>query len=347
MKLPTAGEALAAMDDSVKGVLEGNRRMIARMLTAVENEDEGAANALTALFPQTGQALVLGVTGAPGTGKSSLVNVLAKAYRAIDKTVGIVAVDPTSPFSGGAILGDRIRMSELSGDAGVFIRSMATRGSLGGLARATRDVVRVLDAAGFDVIMVETVGAGQSEVDIVRMSQTTLVVEAPGMGDDVQAIKAGILEIADILVINKADRPGAERTRRSLKAMLELGHPTARTQLMDRQGHLIALTTASDDEVWVPPLIQTVATSAQGIDALIEAIGAHQDYLDRTGLRSVLERQHFQIELLDRLQHTAVARILQSLPEIYIRDLVDRVQARELNLRQAVNEIMESQNIIP
>jgi LAO/AO transport system kinase len=334
------------MDDLITGVLAGNRRMIARMLTAVENESEGTAEALAALFPHTGRAIVLGVTGAPGTGKSTLVNVLAKAYRANGKTVGIVAVDPTSPFSGGAILGDRIRMRELSGDDGVFIRSMATRGSLGGLARATRDVVRVLDAAGFDVIMVETVGAGQSEVDIVRMAHTTIVVEAPGLGDDVQAIKAGILEIADILVVNKADRPGAQSAVRSLKAMLELGHPGARNQLMDRQGHLLSVITTVQDEFWVPPLIQTVATSGQGIDELIQAVDAHQDYLERTGLKSVLEQQHIQIELFDRLQQVALNRILQSFPESYLQALVQRIQARELDPHKSVSEIMESQNII-
>jgi len=202
------------MIERVQQVLDGDRRALARLLTHVENEREGAEQALAALFPHTGRAWVIGVTGAPGTGKSTLVNEMTKHYRAQGKTVAILAIDPTSPFTGGALLGDRVRMRDLSGDSGVFIRSMATRGSLGGLARATRDAIRVLDAGGFDVVLVETVGAGQNEVDIVRAADTTVVVEAPGMGDEVQAIKAGILEIADVLVVNKADRQGVNHTCR-------------------------------------------------------------------------------------------------------------------------------------
>src|SRR5574338_1269218 len=210
-------------------VLEGNRLALARLLTQVENDLPEGRAALAELFPHTGQAHLIGVTGAPGTGKSSLVNQLALHFRKTEgRRVGIVAVDPSSPFSGGAVLGDRVRMRDLSGDPGVFIRSMATRGSLGGLARATASVVQVFDAAGFEVILIETVGAGQAEVDIARLAHTTLVVEAPGLGDDIQAIKAGILEIADILVINKADRPGVENTEKALKSMLELAHPIER-----------------------------------------------------------------------------------------------------------------------
>jgi len=211
-------------DRFVQEVLSGSRRALARLITQVENRTPAAQQALAALYPHTGRAYLVGITGAPGTGKSSVVNALTKTLRAQQHTVAIVAVDPTSPFSGGAVLGDRIRMLDLSGDKGVYIRSMANRGSLGGLAATTGDVVRVLDAAGFDYVLIETVGAGQSEVDIARTAMTTIVVDAPGLGDDVQAIKAGILEIADILVVNKADRPGVENTVRALKAMLELGH---------------------------------------------------------------------------------------------------------------------------
>ena len=227
------------MIERVQRVLDGDRRALARLLTDVENEREGAEQALAALFPHTGRAWVIGVTGAPGTGKSTLVSEMTKRYRAQGKTVGILAVDPTSPFTGGALLGDRVRMRDLSGDSGVFIRSMATRGSLGGLARATRDAIRVLDAAGFDVVLVETVGAGQNEVDIVRAADTTVVVEAPGMGDEVQAIKAGILEIADVLVVNKADRQGVNHTVQALRMMLEIGHPSSRSALIAHHGRLI------------------------------------------------------------------------------------------------------------
>ena len=260
------------MNDLVERLLNGDRRALARLLTYVENQREGVEQALAVLFPHTGRAWVIGVTGAPGTGKSTLVTEVAKLYRQRGETVAILAVDPTSPFSGGALLGDRVRMRDLSGDAGVFIRSMATRGSLGGLARATRDAIRVLDACGFGIILVETVGAGQNEVDIVRAADTTIVVEAPGMGDEVQAIKAGILEIADLLVVNKADRQGVNHTVQALKMMLDLGHPAARTQLSAHHGRLVAVETGAapvDEAVWIPPLLQTVASEAKGIHEVV------------------------------------------------------------------------------
>jgi LAO/AO transport system kinase len=210
-------------------MLQGDRRSLARLISRVENGGPDSWSALSMIYPRTGRAQIIGVTGSPGTGKSTLVSEIAKLVRQQNLTVGIVAVDPTSPFSGGAVLGDRIRMRDLSGDAGVFIRSMATRGSLGGLARATTDIVKVLDAAGYDVVLIETVGAGQSEIDIARTADTVIVVEAPGLGDEVQAIKAGILEIADILVVNKADRDGAQSTVNALHAMLDLGTTQHRT----------------------------------------------------------------------------------------------------------------------
>ena len=269
------------MDKLVQDLLKGSRRALARMLTIVENERPEMQAFLSQLFPHTGKAWVVGVTGAPGTGKSSLVNALAKIFRAQEKTVGIIAVDPTSPFSGGAILGDRIRMTDLAGDKGVFIRSMATRGSLGGLARATRDAVRVMDAAGFDIIIVETVGAGQSEVDIVRTADTTLVIEAPGLGDEIQAIKAGILEIADIIVVNKADRVGADQAVRSLRAMLELGHPAAREQFISHHGQMMTVETPAtqDDEqsiLWIPPVLKASARKNEGLEELVAQIDAHR-----------------------------------------------------------------------
>ena len=208
----------------VERVLAGERLALARLLTQVENNTPTGREALERLFPLTGKAHLVGITGAPGTGKSSLANRLALGMRKEGAAkVGVVAVDPTSPFSGGALLGDRLRMKDVAGDAGVFIRSMAARGTLGGLARATAGVVQVLDAAGYDPVLIETVGAGQSEVDIVRLAHTVLVVDAPGLGDDIQAIKAGILEIADVLVVNKADQPGVENTLRALQAMLDIG----------------------------------------------------------------------------------------------------------------------------
>jgi len=260
-------------------ILSGDRRALARLITKIENDQPDARAALAALYPRGGKAQVIGVTGAPGTGKSTLVSELTKAYRRAGKTVAIIAVDPTSPFTGGAILGDRIRMRDLSGDDGVFIRSMATRGSLGGLARATDEVVAVVDAAAFDVIMIETVGAGQSEVDIARLAHTTLVVEAPGLGDDVQAIKAGILEIADVLVLNKADLPGAEAATRALRGMLML----ARTQ-------------------WDVPICETVAAEGKGIEEVIAAIDQHRKYLLQNNgmIQRERDRVRRQIETLAR-----------------------------------------------
>ena len=270
------------MNPFVSAVLAGDRRALARLITQIENNQIEARAALATLYPQTGKAHLLGVTGAPGTGKSTLVNELARAYRRTQRTVAIVAVDPTSPFTGGAILGDRIRMRDLAGDAGVFIRSMATRGSLGGLARATGEVVTALDAAGFDTILIETVGAGQSEVDIAQLAHTTLVVEAPGLGDDVQAIKAGILEIADILVVNKADQPGTESAVRALRGMMALAHPEPGAR-----------------EV---PICETVATESKGVIELMAAIESHRAYLQQSDHLSekIRQRASRQIELILR-----------------------------------------------
>jgi LAO/AO transport system kinase len=333
------------MIELVQPMLAGDRRALARLLTAVENGRPGVDQVIAALFPHTGRAWVIGITGAPGTGKSSLVNALAKAYRADYKTVGILAVDPTSPFTGGAILGDRIRMRDLTGDKGIFIRSMATRGSLGGLARTTRDAIRLMDAAGFDIVLVETVGAGQSEVDIVRTAQTTVVVEAPGMGDDVQAIKAGILEIADVLVVNKADKQGVDNTIRGLKTMLELGHPTSRDGLASHHGQLLPVETTPSNghhtDFWLPPVVRTVATDGLGIDEVKTAIQAHRDFLAEANRLAGFERQHIEIELHDRLRTALITRLLGTVSSEAINEIISRIQARQIDPQAAVAEILD------
>ena len=278
---------------SVKAILEGDRRALARLLTLVENDDPQGRAALNELYPRTGKAHVVGITGAPGTGKSSFTNQLARIYRnppsGEPRQVAIVAVDPSSPFTGGALLGDRVRMKDHSGDAGVFIRSMASRGAVGGIARATAAVTQVLDAAGFDAILMETVGAGQSEVEIARLAHTTIVVEAPGMGDDIQAIKAGILEIADILVVNKADLPGAERTEQVLRASLEMGAGSRRPAV-------------AGGETWTPTVLKAQSLNPVGIIEAYDLIQDHRAYLERTGEWRLRDRERLDSELEDLLK---------------------------------------------
>jgi LAO/AO transport system kinase len=330
------------MIERADAVLNGDRRALARLLTDVENEREGVTSVLAALFPHTGHAAIIGITGAPGTGKSSLVNAMTQTYRVQNKTVAILAVDPTSPFSGGAILGDRIRMRDLAGDKGVFIRSMAARGTLGGLARAAHNAIRVMDAAGFDIILVETVGAGQSEVEIARAAQTVIVVEAPGLGDDIQAIKAGILEIADVLVVNKADKPGVENTIRALKTMLELGHPATRSQMTRHHGHVMNTDVAINGHValWLPPIIRTVAVENRGIDELLAAVESHRQYLAQDNVLMRLERDHLQTELQERLSAALLARFLANIPNDALPAIIQRIQARQLDPQSAVNELL-------
>jgi LAO/AO transport system kinase len=300
-------------------ILSGDRRALARSLTHVENGAPEAEALLAALYPHTGRAHLIGITGPPGSGKSSLVNSLARAYRQgvsgqAPATVAVVAVDPSSPFTGGAILGDRIRLRDLTGDPGVFIRSMASRGSLGGLARATSDVVRVLDAAGYQKIFIETVGAGQAEVDIARAAHTTVVIEAPGLGDDVQAIKAGLLEVADILVVNKSDQPGAQAAVRALRASLDLAHPAARRWadgLHHRLAEAAPEAAGAQAPGWLTPLLQTIATEGQGTEALAEAIERHQQHLQHSGELARRERERLAHELETRLRDRLLAGLLQ------------------------------------
>lgn len=304
----------------VQNVRSGNPRAVARALSAVERGGEPARAVVTALYPHTGHAHIIGVTGAPGTGKSTLVNQLALAYRRRGQRVGIVAVDPTSPFTGGAILGDRLRMQDLSGDNGVFIRSMATRGNLGGLASATADALKVLDAAGFDVILVETVGAGQSEVNIAKNAHSTIVVEAPGLGDDIQAIKAGILEIADILIVNKADNDEASATVAALEMNLNLK--------------------PKSENDWRPPVLKTVATKGQGIDFALQWIDKHQKYLETHSLLRARERARLRSELEMVLQRELLARVVSGVNGTRIESLVDKLAAREMDVYQAAEQLL-------
>ncbi|MGH8595283.1 MAG: methylmalonyl Co-A mutase-associated GTPase MeaB, partial [Gammaproteobacteria bacterium] len=280
----------------VERILARDVRAVARAISKIENDSPDANDILKALFARTGRGLIIGITGAPGAGKSSLVDKLAMHYRSREKTVGIIAVDPSSPFSGGAILGDRIRMQALSVDPNVFIRSMATRGNLGGLARATVDAVAVLDAAGYDRTLVETVGVGQDEVDIVKTADCSVVVLVPGMGDDIQAIKAGIMEIGDVFVINKAEREGVERTERELIALLEM---------------------SERPDGWTPPIVRTVATENKGIAEFADAIESY----------GVFRQEH--AASLDRRAGVAETRILELLRERLLRRVLSEAIAPE------------------
>ncbi len=267
----------ASIETWAEQIRAGDVRAIARAITAIEDRDARAEALLQSIFPVTGKSFVIGVTGAPGSGKSTLVDRLAGHYRAQGQHVGIIAVDPTSPYTGGAILGDRIRMQGHAGDSGIFIRSMATRGFLGGLARTTGDVALVLDAAGRQYVLIETVGVGQDEVDIVRLADCTIVLLVPGMGDDVQNMKAGLMEIADIFVLNKSDRPGVERLETELEAMLQL---------------------APEREGWKPAVVRTVATENKGLDDLAAAIGNYRERSESSAERQNQKVEHWKSRLL-------------------------------------------------
>lgn len=334
-------------DVLAENLLSGSRRALARTMTLIENESPDITSALSTLFAHTGKAQLIGVTGAPGTGKSTLVNQLALTLRRLGRTVGIIAVDPTSPFSGGAILGDRIRMRDLSGDAGVFIRSMATRGSLGGLARATANMITALDAAGFDVILIETVGAGQSEVDIARYAHTVLVVEAPGLGDDVQAIKAGILEIADILVVNKADDPRAKNTVRALRGMLDLNSSSPLQKTIMHHGQLLEISERhngapeKDAKRWEVPIHETDALKGSGIDSLVELADTHYTYLKESGEMTSRLRLRAAAELENLLRESLLNRLLATVDTQHVADLVDDITERKVAPHRAVNLLLD------
>jgi len=301
-------------------VLAGNRRAVARAISAVENGDAAAVALLKRVFPSSGRAQVVGITGSPGVGKSTLVEKLAADYRRSGLRVGIIAVDPTSPFSGGAILGDRIRMQSLSGDDGVYIRSMATRGQLGGLAPTTQDVVTMLDAAGCDVVLIETVGVGQDEVEVARLADTTVLLLVPGMGDDVQTFKAGVMEIADLYVINKADRGGAERVEQEVTAMLSL---------------------AARPDGWRPPIVKTVATSGEGIAALRQALEQFRAFGEKDGLKQQRRREHWRARLLELLRQTLFKKVAGELLRHGLLDShVEEVLAQRRDPHSLVEEMV-------
>ncbi len=303
------------------GVLSGDIRAIARLMSAVEGDPERAAADMAVIHQHSGQAHVVGLTGVPGSGKSTLVASLAKEFRKAGKTVGIVAIDPSSPYSGGAILGDRVRMSDLATDDGVFIRSLATRGALGGLARAAMDTVEILDAAGFDIVMIETVGVGQDEVDIAEAAHTVLVVSAPGLGDDIQAIKAGVLEIADIHVVSKCDKPEAARTAADLKAMMKLG------------------TTARDRHGWNVPVIRTSAQTGLGLADLSAAIDDHSAHLTKSGEGDVRRRRIMAQRIVKTAEDIVRARINRG---DVLTDAVERTLSGEETPRMAAARLVNA-----
>ncbi|MBA2661806.1 MAG: methylmalonyl Co-A mutase-associated GTPase MeaB [Bradymonadaceae bacterium] len=304
-------------------ILGGDVRSAGRLMRWVDDDLPEARHELAALYPHTGRAYLVGVTGNPGSGKSTLVNALVAHLRASGKTVGVVAVDPTSPFSGGAILGDRVRMQQHSLDRGVFIRSVATRGNLGGISRSTPAMVQVLDAMGFDVVIIETVGVGQDEVDIVRLADTNIVVTVPGLGDDVQAEKAGLMEIADIFVINKSDQTGADRLLRELRTMLHLRPRDAATE-------------------WTPPVLKTIAVRDEGIDTLLTNIEAHTSWLSAHGARHQRDRtraqQFVRLIVTEALSH----RLNHALASSDWQSTLDALLARTQNPHDAADALLNA-----
>jgi LAO/AO transport system kinase len=312
-----------SITDWAAQVRAGDTRAISRAITAIENSDARADDLLRELFPSTGRAYLIGVTGAPGTGKSTLVDKLAAYYRARGKTVGIIAVDPTSPYTGGAVLGDRIRMQGHATDSGIFIRSMATRGFFGGLARATADAALVLDSAGMQVVLIETVGVGQDEIDVVRLAECTLVLVVPGFGDDVQNMKAGLMEVADIFVLNKAEREGADRLEQQLEAMLEL-----------------APDSGNGDRKWKPLIIRTTATEGKGIEELAEAIDKFHRQHETSGEQRAKILEYWKQRLLLLLEHQLMTSALGGDGQRILDSLALEVAERKKTPHGAVRELL-------
>lgn len=333
------------MTSLVEEILQGKRRAIARQISHIENDEAEARQILTELYPHTGQAHLVGVTGAPGTGKSTLVNEMAKVLRRQNQTVAILSIDPTSPFTGGAILGDRIRLKDLAGDAGVFMRSMATRGNLGGLAWATADAIKVFDAAGFQVILIETVGVGQAEVEIASLAHSVVVVEAPGLGDEVQAIKAGLLEIADIFVVNKADHDGVDRTVAALKMMLDL-NANGSAKSMLHHGTLMEVALPAQEPTveasWRPPIFQTIATTGQGVEAVMEALAEHRAYQVAQGLWQQREQSRILYEIEQILKQRLLANLMTGLSSTQLNETLEKVTARQLDPYTAAEALLDA-----
>ena len=337
--------------DIAEELLKGNRLALSRAITAIENEYDEATEIMKKLYPRTGHAFVLGVTGPPGAGKSTLTDKLAREYRNQGKTVGIIAVDPTSPFTGGAILGDRIRMNGLTLDEGVFIRSMGTRGSLGGLSHKTADAVKAMDAFGKDVIFVETVGVGQSEVDIVKAADTTMVVLIPGMGDDIQAIKAGILEIGDVFCVNKADHDGADKLVREINMMLDLDvhepapMDAAQKALSDQFHHMAVGPQANEDTklgYWRPPIDKVIANQNIGVKELIASIEKHHAYISANGELLARRTKRTKDEMLDILSSNIGKYITGKIVDTGRLDAyVEKIKAHETDPYTVVGDIMQ------
>lgn len=309
-------------EEIAKGILAGNRRSIAKAITIVENDDQEAQKLIAEIYPHTGKAHIIGLTGSGGAGKSTLIEKMVKEYRRIGKKVGVVAVDPTSPFTGGALLGDRIRMQELCMDKDVFIRSMATRNHTGGIAKATKDAVRVLDASGKDIVIVETVGAGQSEVEIIRVAQTTVVVHAPGLGDDIQAIKAGIMEIADIFVMNKADREGADKAVIDIQSNLQLNNKK---------------------KPWKPPVLRTVALTGEGIPELIGQIEQHRCFLEgNVECKKALLRTKTEAELAEAIRERVTNSVIEELKRKgEFDELVHKIMEKQTDPTSAARKLLK------